>query len=161
MTASLYIVHVGLSDSAVGADIIEVRLQSINPYQLFLIIGGLQNMLNRFKQTTEPYYSIIVDTINDLNLLLSEVEGNTVFCAISPNFQCHNAEAITEEFIGSLDEDTMDATIISEVPFYSADSESLEPFLYTVHERRIFSYGVQSAADPNWTEILRDLELSA
>jgi hypothetical protein len=161
MTAPLYIVQIGVSDSTVGGDIIEVRMQYINTYQLFIIIGTLQNMLHRFKQTAESYYSIIIDTINDMNLLLSEVEGNTVFCSISRNLQSHHAEAFTDEWIGSLDEDTMDATIDSEVPMYVLDSESLGPFLYTVNQRRIFSYGVQSASDPNWTEILRELEWSA
>jgi hypothetical protein len=158
MTAPQYIIHIGISDSTVGGDIIEVRMQYINIYQLFVIIGSLQNMIHRFKQTTEPYYAIIVDTIHDMNLLLSEEEGNTVFCAISRNLQSHDAEAFTEEWIGSLDEDTIDATIDSEVPLYVLDSESLGPFLYTVNQRRIFSYGVQSDADPNWTEIMRELE---
>ena len=161
MTAPLYIVHIGVSDSTVGGDIIEVRMQYMNTYQLFIIIGSLQNMIYRFKQTAEPYYDIINDIIHDMNLLLSEVEGNTVFCTISSNLQCHHAEAITEEWIGSLDEDTMDASINSEVPAYAVDSESLEPFLYNVHQRRIFSYGVQSIVEPNWTEILHELEWSA
>jgi hypothetical protein len=161
MTAHFYLLRIGVTDSTAGGTIMEVRLQSINVYQLYLIIGVLQRMLERFKQTAESYYVIINDTINDMNLLLSEVEGNTVFCSICPNLQHHRAEAITAEMIGAIDEDTMDITIDSEVPVDSLDSEALAPFLYSVNQRRIFSYGVQSSVEPQWTQVLRDLELSA
>jgi hypothetical protein len=160
MTAHFYLLQIGVSDSRTGGTIIEVRLQSINVYQLYLIIGGTQRMLERFKQTAEPYYAIINDTINDMNLLLSEVEGNTVMCSISRNLLAHNAEALTEEWIGSMDEDTMDANIDIEVPVNSIDSEALVPFLYNVNQRRIFSYRVQSPVEPQWTQVLRDLELT-
>ena len=161
MTAHFYLLRIGVTDSTAGGTIMEVRLQSINVYQLYLIIGVLQQMLERFKQTAESYYVIINDTINDMNLLLSEVEGNTVFCSICPNLQHHHAEAISADMIGSIDEDTMDITIDSEVPVDSLDSEALAPFLYSVNQRRIFSYGVQSPVEPQWTQVLRDLELSA
>jgi hypothetical protein len=161
MTAHFYLLRIGVSDSATGGDIIEVRLQYISVYQLYLIIEAMQNMLERFKHTAEPYYTIINDTINTMNLLLSEVEGNTVFCSISRNLQSDHVEAITAEFIGSLDENTMDITIDSEVPLYAHNLESLTPFLYTVNQRRIFIYGIQSPVEPQWTQVLRDLELSA
>ena len=160
MTAHFYLLNIGVSDSAAGGTVMEVRLQSINLYQLYLIIGALQSMLERFKQTAESYYVIINDTINDMNLLLSEVEGNTVFCSIGLNLQTHHAEAFTNEWIGAMDEDAMDVTIDIEVPVDSLDSEALAPFLYSVNQRRIFSYGVQSPVEPQWTQVLRDLELS-
>lgn len=161
MTAHFYLLRIGVTDSTAGGTIIEIRLQYINVYQLYLIIGALQRMLERFKETAEPYYAIINDTINTMNLLVSEQEGNTVFCSICPNLQHHNADAIAAEMIGSLNEDTMDITIDSEVPVDSLDSEALAPFLYSVNQRRIFSYGVQSPVEPQWTQVLRDLELSA
>jgi hypothetical protein len=161
MTLHTYSLHIGVSDSLIGGDIIEIKMQHIDVYQIYIIIGALEKMLTRFKETAEPYYAIMIDTIDTMNILLSEVEGNSVFCGLSANMQCPHAGAIAEEFIGSLDEDTMDVTIDSETPACEIDSESLEPFLHTINNRRIFSYGIQSAIEPPWTEVLRVLEWSA
>jgi hypothetical protein len=161
MTVQSYTLQIGVSDSMIGGDIIEINMRHIDVYQMYLIIGALEKMLTRFKQTTEPYYAIIMGTINTMNILLSEVEGNSVFCTLSQNMKCPHADAVAEEFIGSLDEDTMDITIDSETPTHEFDSESLEPFLHTINNRRIFSYAIQSTIEPPWTEVLRVLEWSA
>jgi hypothetical protein len=159
MTAHRYIIHLGITDARSGSTIIEIYTQSITVSHIYLIIEALQTMLHRFKQTAVPYYTIMNDTINTLNVTMSELEGNTAYCTLSPNFQYHNASAIAEEFIGSMDEDTLDATIDMEVPIDALDSNSVVPFLYTVNHRPIFSYEIQSAELPNWNDVLRDLDL--
>lgn len=159
MTLHTYTVHLGITDYSSGSTVIEVNIQFITVSHIYLMIEALQTMLQRFKQTAVPYYTIINDTINTLNLNMSELEGNTAYCTLSANYQQHGA--IAEEMIGSMDEDTMNATIDMEIPMNALDSTSLVPFLYTANDRYFFSYEVQSAAVPNWTHVLRDLELLA
>ena len=158
MTAHFYILYLGIADATGGGAVMEVRIQYITVSHIYLMIEALQFMLHRFKTTTVSYYTIINDTINTLNLNMSELEGNTAYCTMSANLQ-HHAAAITDELIGAMDEDTLDATIDSEVPMNALELPSLAPFLYMANLRHIFSYGVQSAAAPDWTNVLRDLHI--
>jgi hypothetical protein len=159
MTAYFYILYLGVSDATSGCTLMEVRIQYITVSHIYLMIEALQSMLHRFKTTTVPYYTIINDTINTLNANMSELEGNTAFCTMSANLQHQDAVAITDELIGAMDENTLDATIDSDVPTNALDSPSLVPFLYMANLRHIFSYGVQTAAAPDWTNVLRDLHI--
>ena len=159
MTAHFYILHLGINDSHGGCALMEVRIQYITVSHIYLMIEALQSMLHRFKTTTVSYYTIINDTINMLNVTMSELQGNTAFCTLGSNLQHHDAVAITDELIGAMDEDTLDATIDSEVPTNALDSPSLVPFLYMANLRHVFSYGVQTAAAPDWTNVLRDLHI--
>jgi hypothetical protein len=159
MTAHFYLIHLGITDSRSGSTVIEVKTQFITVSHIYLIIEALQTMLQRFKQTTVPYYTIINDTINTLNASMFELEGNTAYCTLSSNFQYHNAEAIADAFIGSMDEETMDATIDMEVSMDALDSNSLIPFIHIVNQRHIFSYEIQSAALPDWNNVLRELDV--
>ena len=159
MTAHFYVLYLSVCDATKSSAIIEVKMQYISISQIYYMIEALEIMLDRFKHSAVSYCSIINDTVNTINSIMAEVEHNTVFCALCPYLQQHDADSITDEFIGSLDENTLKATIDIEVPSHAIDSTSLQPFLYRVHGRNIFSFEIQSAVTPNWNHVLQDLEI--
>jgi len=159
MTAHFYTLQLSVCDANKSGAIIHVKMQYISVSQIYLIIEVLQTMLESFKHTSTPYYTIIADTVNTLNNIMSEVEHNTVFCTLCPNLQANDAEIVADSFISSLDERTLDASIDIEAAESSLTSTVLRPFLYKLRDRDVFSYGVQSTTSPNWIHVLRDLDI--
>ena len=159
MTAHFYKFQIGVCDANKGGAVIDVKMQYISIAQIYIIIEMLQSMLDRFKQTAVPYYTIINDTVNTTNLVMSQIEYNTLFCSLCPNLGEHNAEAVADEFMSSLDERTLDVTIDIEAAESCLTSTTLRPYLYSINGRHIFSFSVQSTVSPNWIHILRDLDI--
>ena len=159
MTGHNYLIQLGVTDSMSGSTVIDVTVRHITISHIYLMIEALQSMIQRFKTTTVPYITILNDTVNTMNASMSELEGNNAYCTLSLNYQQHDAATVADQIIGSMDEDTMDATIDMDVPVNALDSNSLVPFLYTVNRRHIFSYGIQSVSLPDWNDVLRDLNL--
>ena len=152
-------IHIGVEDQHDGMPIIELTMQYINVFQIQCIIYSLENMLYRFKNTAVPYYTIINDTVNEINISMEELEGNTVVCRLGANLIQANSNTLIEQMIGSLDENTMDVTIDMEIPLHAIDSPVLGPFIQRVNYRYIFSFRIETSTIPDWNQVLQDLEL--
>lgn len=149
-------------DCNYGCNLLEIHAQYITVEQINILIEILQNMLNDLKRPNDSFYTILNHTINEINIRMCEMEGNTVFCTITENLQGRYTETMVNTMLGDCDLNTMDISISYWVQTAPGEhlSPSLYPYIQTIKNRALFSFEIQSDVAPNWNEVLNCLSIS-
>lgn len=153
---------ISISDSNFGSELLEVHTQDINAEQINILIDVLSGMLNDFKSPHHSYCAIINQTMNEINLRMCEMEGNTTFCTLTTNLQGCDMFALTNNMFNDFDRNTMDISISYWMEIVPGEklNPSLCPYVQLVNNKQLFSFEITSDVPPNWNTVLTSLSIS-
>lgn len=154
---------ISLTDANMGANILEVHTQHITAEQINMLIEILSDMLNDLKYPNDSYHTIIKNTINEINMRMCEMEGNTTFCTITENLQGRYAELVVNTIVDDCDMNTLDICISYWIQIAPGENfnPSLYPYVQVINNRPLFRFEIQSDVAPNWNDVLNLLSISA
>ena len=151
----IQIVHITLVDSrGHHGTVIEIHMSHMSAEQIRTILEILLTMMYNIRHSTLHYAIIICNTVNAINMVMDEMDNQTVFATLSPALQGPNGDAYAEELIRSLDDATTTAEMSVHIPEQEDHAHILDTFVTHTNNRHLFTVELQAASHLPWDTIV-------
>lgn len=148
---------ISLIDDRSGIQLLNIHLQYITPDQVNLLMEQLEDLLNELKYSTQTLYEILTRSINEINWVMTETEGNTIFCTLDEHFQLRNIGEMNS-ILPTFNRNTMDIEVSFWIPENIAMQPSLQRYVSYFRNQYIIRIHLQGDAPQNMQHILSQTE---
>ena len=150
---------ISLGTLELHANLMEIHMQFITPEHIHIIVELLLTMMHNLKHSTTSHYTIVLNTVNSINMMMNDIANNTVHCTTHSQLQAPDSVDALNNLVDEMEEQDMTLMICIKIPHRSIDSPLLAPVRYHYENQYFIAIDTRTALQRPWSDILRELDI--
>jgi hypothetical protein len=150
---------ISLGTLEMHANLMEIHMQSITPERIHIIAELLLTMMHNLKHSTRSHYNTVLDTVNNINMMMNESMDNTVHCTTHSQLRAPDSADALNDLVDEMEEQDMILMICMKIPHRSIDSPLFAPVQYIDQNEYFIAIDARAAFQWPWSNILQELDI--